>query len=625
MDELVMVRTNIAIIGLGPRGLSVLERIIAHLKDLPLSKAKYIDIYLFDPQEPGAGCHAMTQPDYLLVNTVASQITQFSDESIQDSGPIQFGPSFYEWIVDNKKIATEHLSPNAYYSRALFGEYLNWVFQYLLKLCPDSINIFHHQEPVEDFIANDNGTWRLLVGEKLIDVDFIYLTTGHTTKKPSIAEKQLANQVQKLRDVNPLLNVIQNPYPIVSKLSTINQACTVAVEGAGLTACDIIAELTVGRGGAFVNQDDKLVYCTSGNEPKILLYSRTGIPLTARAINQKSVSDQYKPKLMTVERINALRMSKSQLDFEQDIQPLLCSEMSYVYYYTLIKNQYDLATANQFSRKFLNASDVDVREDIINQYVAKELHFSWNKLLNPVPQNINQQEFSAWLYAHLNEDIQNALQGNIDNPIKAACDVLRDIRDIIRLAVDFAGLTEGSHSKFLQNFVPNMNRLAVGPPYTRVAEWIALMEAGIIQFNLGPAPICLLDENEAKFTLTSSAFQAPTISADVLIKARIEMPEPLSDQSVLMQSMLDRKIVKPFKNGTYYPGGIEVDYQLNVVTPSGGVIRNIWAIGILTEGCKFYTFVVPRPGVNSTAIVDAGRAVKQMMIQICYEEIHCAA
>src|SRR5437879_3730968 len=80
--SLKMKRTRIAIIGLGPRGLCVLERTIAFVKGLPLFKRKYIDLYLFDPSEPGAGCHDINQPGYLLVNTVASQITQFSDSSV---------------------------------------------------------------------------------------------------------------------------------------------------------------------------------------------------------------------------------------------------------------------------------------------------------------------------------------------------------------------------------------------------------------------------------------------------------------------------------------------------------------------------------------------------------------
>jgi hypothetical protein len=52
---------------------------------------------------------------------------------------------------------------------------------------------------------------------------------------------------------------------------------------------------------------------------------------------------------------------------------------------------------------------------------------------------------------------------------------------------------------------------------------------------------------------------------------------------------------------------------MNVVGADGAVQDSLWALGTLVEGCKFYTFVLPRPGANSTSMVDAGRAVGGMM------------
>jgi hypothetical protein len=90
-----MVSANIAIIGLGPRGLNVLERISALLSEgvpsIPMT------IHLIDPAIPGQGVHAWPQPQHLLVNTVAGQITMYSDETVEDSGPAVAGPSFLKW------------------------------------------------------------------------------------------------------------------------------------------------------------------------------------------------------------------------------------------------------------------------------------------------------------------------------------------------------------------------------------------------------------------------------------------------------------------------------------------------------------------------------------------------
>jgi hypothetical protein len=50
-----------------------------------------------------------------------------------------------------------------------------------------------------------------------------------------------------------------------------------------------------------------------------------------------------------------------------------------------------------------------------------------------------------------------------------------------------------------------------------------------------------------------------------------------------------------------------------VVSAESALQDSLWALGTLVEGCKFYTFVLPRPGANSTSMVDAGRAVGCMM------------
>lgn len=103
------------------------------------------------------------------------------------------------------------------------------------------------------------------------------------------------------------------------------------------------------------------------------------------------------------------------------------------------------------------------------------------------------------------------------------------------------------------------------------------------------------------------------VSANVLVRGRASLPGPLEDKSPLMRKLVQRGIVKPFMNGQFHPGGITVDRNMNVVAQDGTAQTTLWALGTLVEGCKFYTFVLPRPGANSTTMVDAGRAVGNMM------------
>ena len=98
----------------------------------------------------------------------------------------------------------------------------------------------------------------------------------------------------------------------------------------------------------------------------------------------------------------------------------------------------------------------------------------------------------------------------------------------------------------------------------------------------------------------------------MLVRGRASLPGPLEDKSPLMRKLVQRGIVRPFMNGQFHPGGITVDRNMNVVAQDGSAQITLWALGTLVEGCKFYTFVLPRPGANSTTMVDAGRAVGNM-------------
>ncbi|CAF1625874.1 unnamed protein product, partial [Didymodactylos carnosus] len=87
---------KVAIIGLGARGLNVLERLSA-IYD-PNKHDYELDVYLFDPgSSPGQGVHSSEQNSYLLINTVACQVTMFGDESVTDYGPLRKGPGFFDW------------------------------------------------------------------------------------------------------------------------------------------------------------------------------------------------------------------------------------------------------------------------------------------------------------------------------------------------------------------------------------------------------------------------------------------------------------------------------------------------------------------------------------------------
>ena len=629
---------RIGIVGVGPRGLTVLERIVAHERQ---QKSSDLEVLLFDPQEPGCGCHDPEQPDFHLVNTVAGQLTLFSDDTVIGAGPVMGGPTFYQWLQTQSRIGTmgpvangdgdgdgdADLSADAYYSRGLFGRYLQWVFRYVSALAPSHVKIRFAQSAIDHAQRDERGGWVLHTCAERTRVDYLFLTTGHTKPAlgPGRSARVLAIAAHETR-------VVDDAYPMRTKLARIRPGMTVAVEGMGLSAFDVVAELTLGRGGRFSSTAGstetaaKTVYIPSGGEPRIVMFSRSGVPLGARAVNQKGVSGQYRARFLRVAPLRELRVCR-QLDFNTDVLPLLLADMEYAYceaYLRQAQGPQGPAAAQAFCDQFAATADALQRQALVARHIAPQDRFSWAQMAQPVPPHalLGRQTFGAWLCGHLQRDLHEAQRGNLGSPLKAACDVLRDLRDTLRAAIEFGGLTEASHRWVLSEFMPVMNRLAVGPPAARISEMLALIEAGVLTADFGPGATCQrvagsgLMQVQAVQTAQAEHAAGQPIPVDVLVKARISMHSPGDDASPLLQGLLRDGHARLFHNGSFHPGGIDIDQHHRWIGRDGSAVENAWALGIPTEGIKFCTYVIPRTGVNSSAMADAGRAVAQMLSMI---------
>lgn len=615
---------DISIIGFGPRGLSIFERIIAYVKFFPTDQKT--NIHIFETQGYGHGSHPPDQPAHLLVNTVASQITMFADDSVRSAGPVLEGPDFHAWVLsargtgalsaDEETFFDENgVDPDAYYPRSTFGKYLDWVYEFLAALRPESMTITFYREAACDMQALDGERYRVC-GENgaSVEADYVFLTTGHSLAKRTEADRRTEQAFLAAAMVNPKLQFICDPYPIADQLRDVSAGVTVLIEGAGLTAFDALSELTIGRGGRFERRDGELTYLPSGREPRIVVVSRSGLPLTARGVNQKGQKGRYESRFLTFEAVRRIRARKHRLDFNADVMPLLLLDMEHAYYRTAMLRKAGDIEAYRFSVEFVTASPRR-RAELLDAHFSADERFSWDSLANPTPRSAleSRSTYAYWLRCYLADDIASGREGNIDSPIKAATDVLRDVRDVLRDVIDFGGLTAESHSRLTREFTPLMIRLAVGPPLRRVEELACLIDFGVVDMSFGPSPTVALNPQKGKVEIVGQCLgDRPVADADVLYRARLPIPGPQDDASPLAASLLARGLVRPFKSDGYAAGGVEVNGDLNVIDAESRVRQNFWALGPVCEGVKFYTFVVPRPGVNSTAVVDAGRAVGRL-------------
>ncbi|MGO1411675.1 MAG: FAD/NAD(P)-binding protein, partial [Microbacterium sp.] len=88
-------RPAIAIVGGGPRGVLLLDRMVANLGELG---PRPLDVHIIDDTQIGAGRVWRTdQTRELCMNTLADAVTLFTDESVTMAGPVGHGPTMYEW------------------------------------------------------------------------------------------------------------------------------------------------------------------------------------------------------------------------------------------------------------------------------------------------------------------------------------------------------------------------------------------------------------------------------------------------------------------------------------------------------------------------------------------------
>ncbi|MEU1294581.1 FAD/NAD(P)-binding protein [Streptomyces sp. NPDC005840] len=602
------VPVSVALVGAGPRGTSVLERLCASAPEL-LAPGQRLTVHVVDPAPPGAGrVWRPAQSPELLMNTVACQVTLFTDDSVDCSGPIRPGPSLHAW-------AAGELGPDEYPTRALYGRYLEWVFARVVRQAPPSVRVVVHRarairlDDAGDPAGGGDGGQRLTLddGRVLTGLAAVVLAQGHLPVVPDAEGVRLAGYAERhgLRHLAPA-----NPADL--DLSAVAPGEPVLLRGLGLNFFDQTALLTTGRGGRFVTGPDGLRYLPSGREPRLYAGSRRGVPYQARGDNAKGPYGRHTPQVLTPEAIARLRKradSGEAPDFRADIWPLVAKEVETVYYTTLTRRP-------GLAERFLAVPHGDPREALVLDAFGVEPadRWDWDRISRPY----GQREFSGpgewreWLLGHLREDAAQAALGNLHGPVKAALDVLRDLRNEIRLVVDHGGLTGVSRRDHLDRWYTPLNAfLSIGPPRRRTRELVALVEAGVVEV-LGPR--LQVREEDGGWLAHSPEVPGSEVRVTTLVEARLPEPELRRTADPLLAGLLRAGACRPHTVDGYETGGLDVTARpYHLIDRQGRPHARRFAFGVPTEGVHWVTAAGARPGVDSVTLSDADAVARAVL------------
>ncbi|GAA2721305.1 MULTISPECIES: FAD/NAD(P)-binding protein [Streptomyces] len=607
---------TVVVVGTGPRGVSVLERLAVLLRDAGTDPHP-VHIYAVDAVEVGAGRVWRTDQDpWYTMNTVIGQVTMFSGEPDGGRPRPGAGPSLGQWLAAYAPDAADRPAPDPddFASRLDYGRYLRFVHRTITEELPAHVRLFSVRGRVTAVRPGPPGEYRVTLDDsRTLTAHKVVLATGHPRNEPDDFDRTM----QEFAAEHPGLAYIAGDSAADMDLaSAVPPGATVAVRGLGLSFYDVVLSLTVGRGGTFAREDDgRLRYVPGGREPRIVAGSRSGLPIPARGRSQKDPGYVHPALFLTKEAVAAARARRREatgsalLDFAEDLLPLLLKEVEHVYRTTYVRMRSGEEAAQEFARahaQLLHADEdtsVLLKEAGLDDVPALDLWalarpFEGESFESPL-------QWRERLFDVLRRDVAEAALGTVDGPLKAALDALRDLRGIVRWAVDYGGLLPHSHrDAFLRDYVPVNALLSAGPPMVRTEQLMALMEAGVVEVA-GPGTRFATDAATGRFVVGSPQVAGSERTAEVLIDARIPTPSLPRDTSPLMRQLLAEGVVREFVNtdepsGTRFAtGGVDVvEGSFRVRDGAGHVHPGLYALGIPTEHVRWFTQIGNgRPGV----------------------------
>jgi uncharacterized NAD(P)/FAD-binding protein YdhS len=600
---------SIAVVGMGSRGLGVLERLVG----MCLAEPFDLTVHLVDPRPPGPGFHRSDQPDYLLLNTVCSQLTAFADAAMV-TGPAGIaGPSLYDWCLERDLRVQDDgytvrpgvgraVRPNDFLPRRLLSDYLAWAAERIVAAAPEQLRVVRHQASATGLVQLGDREQVLLDDGTSVVVDSAFLTVGHHT----------LHQPQR-QETDPA--TITCPYPLPDAVEAVRPGERVVVLGMGLTAMDVLASLTLGRGGRHVTgENGETRYVPSGREPRIVLASRNGLPYRSRPVlNPGRV--RCEPLVLTPARVRELREGRpgGRLNFAEDIVPLVEAEIDLAYYRACLARH--TGDADAARREFADLVRTRGAEPLLAQARERFGPSPVSGLLSGAaagpPSWETYQDYTDWFVARVADDLAEARSGLGVSPVKEALEVLRDHRDVLREVVDPPGLDDESMGDFFSDFVSLVNRTVIGPQLDRSAELLALIEAGVVRPAPGAHSQLRRSTGGAVWTLESTTLAtAHRLEADRVVLAHVQEPAADEAEGSLLGGLAKAGRLRTLRHRSASTTGLDVTREGRAVDATGTVQERIFLLGPHTEGSSYYNHYVPSPGVPSRALRDAELALR---------------
>ncbi|MFB8133705.1 MULTISPECIES: FAD/NAD(P)-binding protein [Streptomyces] len=489
-------KASLVIVGAGPRGTGLIERIAANAPELYAGSG--LDIHLVDPHPPGAGrIWREAQSPLLWMNSHAEDVTMFTDETVVMDGPVRPGPTLHEWAaIDGRTFA----------DRQLQGAYLSWVHEQAVAALPPDVTVHHHPCRALRVSGPREGRQQVwLEGRpRPLLADLVVLALGHLDAELDQEQGELATYAH----AHDLVHLPPD-FTADSDLSSLAPGEPVLVRGFGLAFVDLMVLLTEGRGGRY----DGDTYLPSGREPVLYVGSRRGVPYHSKIGYDWTGERPPLPRFFGPAEVDALLARPQGLDFRRDVWPSIEKELGFAHYHRLftVHPERTAIAWTDFEEKYA-AGEAAEREALVASAVpdpADRLDLAaLDRPLDGV-RYASHEEFQDGLRAYVEGDLRRRHDPGNSPDLAVFLGLLSVYGQLIRL---------GDVGPWWHGF---FSYLASGPPGPRLRQMLALSRAGVVRF-VG-ADMAVVAE-DGVFRASSATVPGETIEARALVEARL--PEP---------------------------------------------------------------------------------------------------
>ncbi|MFE1885516.1 FAD/NAD(P)-binding protein [Streptomyces diastatochromogenes] len=557
-------RPQLVIVGAGPRGTGLLERIAANAPDLYAGSG--LDIHLVDPHPPGGGRIWRTaQSPLLWMNSHAEDVTMFTDETVQMAGPVREGPTLHEWA---------ELDGRTFADRQIQGRYLRHVYERALAELPPDVTVHHHARRALRVSGPREGRQQVwLEGRpRPLLADLLVLALGHLDSELDDEQAELAAYAREHGLVH-----LPPDFTADSDLSPLRAGEPVLVRGFGLAFVDLMVLLTEGRGGRYEGD----TYIPSGREPVLYVGSRRGVPYHSKIGYDWTGDRPPLPRFFGPPEVEALLARPEGFDFRRDVWPLVEKELGFAHYHRLFTAHAGRTamTWADFEEKYAAAADLAETAALVAAAVpdpADRLDLA--ALDHPLDgvRYTSHEEFQEGLRGYVQGDLSRRHDPEHSADLGVFLGLLSVYGQLVRL---------GNVGPWWHGF---FSYLASGPPGPRLRQLLALSRAGLLRFVGADMTVTAED---GVFRAASPTVPGFSVEARALVEARLPEPTVGRARDTLLREL-------------HAEGAAETPDGLLRIDPADGRILDgagrphprRFALGPFTDGRTPGAFTRPRTG-----------------------------